>query len=355
MLNTEEKTSRLRTWFPELEREARVALVERFNQDARWNPDFVVMMGLSAALAAMGLLQNSIAVVIGAMLVAPLMSPLLGAGFAVVQGNFDLFRGSMHAMSLGVLVALVVGMLASWLVPGYEISQEIQARGNVDLLDLGVGLVSGMVAAYAMARPNVSGVLSGVAIAAALVPPLAVVGISLARGSWDVAGASAVLYATNLVTILLGSALVFSFLGVGSSVREDGAPAWASRMFMLLCLCSVALSWPLAERLLEKNRMGQTRPLINPVSESVRLGVHHAVQNMPGVEVVMMGRSAMHPAAGVHIMLASDDDVGADVELAVVAAVQDVLGPDVPVRVVVLKSADVMTPPEQLRDYEGLD
>ena len=87
--------------FPRLNRGDRISLVELFEKNADWNIDFIVMMALATALAALGLLQNSTPVVIGAMLVAPLMSPLIGSGFALVQGNLDLFLGSMKAMSYG--------------------------------------------------------------------------------------------------------------------------------------------------------------------------------------------------------------------------------------------------------------
>ncbi|MHC4989659.1 MAG: DUF389 domain-containing protein, partial [Planctomycetota bacterium] len=82
-----------------MDREERVDLFRRLEPSARWEADFVVMTGLSSALASLGLMQGSVPVVIGAMLVAPLMSPLLGSGLALVQGNIQLFRQSMKAMT----------------------------------------------------------------------------------------------------------------------------------------------------------------------------------------------------------------------------------------------------------------
>ena len=324
---------------PQLDREQRKLLVERFRKDAQWNTDFVVMMSFSAALASMGLLQSSVAVVIGAMLVAPLMSPLLGAGFALVQGNFELFLNSLKAMSYGVLMALVIAMCVGGMTPNYEPTLELQSRGNVDLLDLGVALASGMVAAYAMARPNVAGTLAGVAIAAALVPPLAVVGIALVQGGFLLSGAAVALFLTNNVAIILGAAIVFRTLGVGASVAVHGLPSWAARLIILLAMGSVVLVWPLGERLVAQSRMGQDRPLINPLSLEVRKAIRAKVATMDGFEIMLAGRAGAEPESGVHVLMTSrrtatsaDRDGMADV-------IRAIVGESVPVRVVIVRNA----------------
>ena len=77
-------------WFPSLERKDRVALVDSLKEGSRWSVNFLVMLGCSVLIAGLGLLQNSVAVIIGAMLVAPMMTPLIGIGLALVQGNFNL-------------------------------------------------------------------------------------------------------------------------------------------------------------------------------------------------------------------------------------------------------------------------
>jgi hypothetical protein len=107
---------------------------------------------------------------------------------------------------------------------------------------------------------------------------------------------------------------------------------------------------------LEKNRMGQTRPLINPVSESIRLAVMKKIESMPGVEVVMMGRAAMHPSAGVHIMLASDHDIDEAVIAELSAVVHHAVDNNaVPVRVVALKSAEARSELDKTAKTDGID
>ena len=118
-----------------------------------------------------------------------------------------LFRSALLVCGSGILIGLAASLFFGALNPGFEPSMEIEARGDPDVLDLIIAFASGMVAAYAMGRPNVSGTLAGVAIAAALLPPLAVVGIGLTNSQLLVAGFAAILFATNLVAIILGGCL----------------------------------------------------------------------------------------------------------------------------------------------------
>ena len=177
----------LQYWFsrrlPQMSREERVGLFETLQSRSRWDVDFLSLMALSTAIAALGLIQGSTAVVIGAMLVAPLMTPLLSAGLALVQGNLPLLRTASRALILGFLTALVIGFALGVLSPMPSLSDELTARGQPTLLDLGIAFFSGLAAAYASARPALSAALPGVAIAAALVPPIATVGVSLSQGA----------------------------------------------------------------------------------------------------------------------------------------------------------------------------
>ncbi len=146
MMNPGEKAlarPRWLNWLPVLGREERRSLFEIFQASGTWNVDFTVMMGLATALAAFGLLNNSPAAVIGAMLVAPLMSPLLGAGFALVQGNGALFRGCIKAMAYGTVVSVAVSLIIGLITPGYDPTAEVEARGQVNLIDLGIALSPG--------------------------------------------------------------------------------------------------------------------------------------------------------------------------------------------------------------------
>lgn len=294
-------------WLPHLGREDRKDLAERLEAGATWRPDFVVMMALSSALAALGLLQGSTAVVIGAMLVAPLMNPLLAAGLALVQGNVRLFRSASQALAIGIAVGLAISLALSVLAPGYEPSLEIEARGNPDLLDLVIAFCSGLAAAWASARPNVASSLAGVAIAAALVPPLAVVALGLGFGRPVISGLAAVLFLTNLSAIVLGAALVFRLLGVHGARGGDAAPLWARRTTLTLIVSAALLAAPLMISLIAKRREGERRPVAYPVSTQVRRAVEEFLADWPGVELMLLGRSSTEPNTEITILVSTED------------------------------------------------
>lgn len=236
--------SRIALRIPQLSREDRVALMEEIEGKARWSFDFAALMGMATLIASLGLLANSGAVVIGAMLVAPLMMPLIGSGLAVVQGNWPLWARGMKAVGLGFLAALIIGLLSGLLarVAGFTLTDELTARGNPTLLDLGIAFVSGVAASYCLARPKLSGALAGVAIAAALVPPIATVGITVSLGAWSVATGAALLFGTNVVTVILGSA--FNFWLAGLRGRGEGGE-WRRRMLIFLMLACIGCAVPL--------------------------------------------------------------------------------------------------------------
>ena len=325
--------------FPLLGREERVALAERVSGASAPDVDFVMMMTLAAVLASLGLMQGATAVVIGAMLVAPLMGPLMGAGLAVTQGNLKLFRDAFLAIGIGVGIGFFVSLVLGFFNPGYEPSLEIEARGNPDLLDLGIAFASGMVAAYAQGRPNVAATLAGVAIAAALVPPLAVVGLALTAELPVIAGNAVILLMTNLVAITLGAALVFRMLGVRVAQAEGEGVVWARRAVILLVMGAVLLSAPLFLNVLEQKKKGQDRPLTYPVSVEVREAVYRYLEAHPGIEVILMARSSVEPERGIGILLESEVEVPGSMIDEIQALVQEARGERVPVLVHVLRSA----------------
>jgi uncharacterized hydrophobic protein (TIGR00271 family) len=198
---------------PTLELHEQIEVYKSIREGAEPKVDFFVMIALAAAIATFGLLQNSPAVIIGAMLVAPLMAAIFGLSLGVVRGDLRLLRRAGSATLRGALLAVAVGALLGFLVPETTPGSEILNRTAPTLLDLGVALASGAAGAYALSRKGVSAALPGVAIAAALVPPLATVGIGLALGEGSIAGGASLLFLTNLVAITAAGGLVFLWLG----------------------------------------------------------------------------------------------------------------------------------------------
>jgi len=263
--------SLLQRVIPQLDRSGRIELFEGLSRGARCGFDFLALMALSTGIAALGLLLNSTAVIIGAMLVAPLMSPMLAAGLALVQGNVPLLLDSSKSVLIGFCVALAVGLLAGVLSPGTELTAELAARGGPNVLDLLVALLSGVAGAYALARPGLSGALAGVAIAAALVPPIATLGICLAIGELSNAAGAATLFGVNLLAIVVGGAACMFAIGVRAAGARGLARRWLRRLVLALAGLMLVVSVPLAARLEVGARPEQVTPELREALER-RLG-----------------------------------------------------------------------------------
>lgn len=208
---------------PQIEREDRIALVDRVQSSAAWNFDFIALMVLSTIMAAIGLVQNSAAIVIGAMLVAPLMTPLMGLGLALVQNNRMLARLSLRSVVLGLGVSLLGGFLVGISSSGFgEPTREMLARGGPEFLDLCVAFVAGLAAAYASSRPGLIAALPGVAIAAALVPPIATSGLAFSLGDYHLALNALLLFGINMVTIVLAAMTSLWVVGLRNLKKTPG-------------------------------------------------------------------------------------------------------------------------------------
>ncbi|MFK7739174.1 MAG: DUF389 domain-containing protein [Planctomycetota bacterium] len=247
--------NRLRRWFeqglqrliPQADRSSRVELASRVESSSSWNFDFVALTSLSTVIAAFGLLQNSAAVIIGAMLIAPLMTPILGVGLAITQGNAQLARRAAQAILLGVgtafVLAAIVGYCDDTSGELRVASDEMLARGWPGLLDLFVAFASGLAAAYAHSRPGLIAALPGVAIAAALVPPIATSGLAFSSGDYELAYGALLLFVTNMVAIVLAAA--FSLWAVG--LRQQRS-TWLRHVGNGLVVLVLALTVHLVQR-----------------------------------------------------------------------------------------------------------
>lgn len=180
---------------------------------------FGLMLTLSVTIAVMGLAANSAAVVIGAMLIAPLMTPImtfsaavgLGLGRRAVQAAFLVVAGSLWS--------LVFSIVLSRLLPTVTVGSELLARTAPDVRDLIVAVAAGAAGAYATAREDVSSALPGVAVAVALVPPLAATGVLIDQDRLVLAEGSALLYLTNLLAIIVSALAVLLATGVIPTLR----------------------------------------------------------------------------------------------------------------------------------------
>ena len=187
---------------------------------------YIFMLLLSVAIASLAVLQDSTAVIIGAMLVAPLMTPIMGCAAGIVAGWRVRVLTSFAVVAASVVTAIgLAWILASWipaLVP-LGVNSQVLSRSSPTLLDMAIALAAGAAGAYATIDDRVSSSLTGVAVAVALVPPLGVVGVSLQAGHVQAAFGAFLLFATNLVSIILASMAVFVLIGFSpvKKILED--------------------------------------------------------------------------------------------------------------------------------------
>jgi len=328
---------RLTEFIPNLDSKERTVLYTSLDEGSFCDFDFLIMMCLSTAIASLGLLINSAAIIIGAMLVAPLMTPLIGAGCGLVRGNVSRFYRSIRTMLFGTLAALGVSLLIGVLIPNDTLTLEMVSRGKPDILDLFVGLLAGAAAAYATARPKVMASLVGVAVAAALVPPVATSGIAITQGHMFVAQGALFLFVTNLVAIVLGAAAMFYLMGIQGLYKNINSPLFLRRVLLTMILLLGLICAPLGYRMADRIKEGQIRPIAYPLSTSLAEAIKERIAKEPGVNLAFGGRSGVdYSVADVGILLYATESAPLSLKEDLVNIVKDFRGEDVRVKVLML-------------------
>jgi uncharacterized hydrophobic protein (TIGR00271 family) len=184
---------------------------------------YFIMIAVSAFIATFGLFLDSVAVIIGAMLIAPLMSPVLATGLSVARGDPKFLRDAVKAVAQGAVVALACAAVVAIISPEVAPGKEILSRMKPNLFDLAVAFASGVAGAYTFSSKDLSAALPGVAIAAALIPPLSVAGIGIGFGNHAMVWGALLLFGANLIAIAFGGAVTFIALGFYPKVKgEEG-------------------------------------------------------------------------------------------------------------------------------------
>ncbi len=245
-------------------------LTKMLGQGAIPSVGFYALLALATVIATWGLLGNNAVTIIGAMIIAPLMNPIVSLSYATIAGEQRLLQRATLTLVTGMILVLALSFLASNLLGTRVVGSEILARIEPSLLDLGVAIASGAAASLAYARRNISNALPGVAIAVALVPPLCVTGIGLALGQeaivevglyfgrvhqeFNLASGSFLLFLTNLAGIVFCTGLVFLIQGYGNLKK---ALAGLSLTLVLLGLVSLPL-YPQLQNVILRDRVIQS-------------------------------------------------------------------------------------------------
>lgn len=207
---------------------------------------FWIMLLLSGVIAAAGVIGDSTATVIGAMIVAPLSTPILGIGLGITTGRVGLIGRSLAYVLAGVVLVTTLGFVFAQVLPdptNVLTNSQVVGRTSPTLMDLLAAIATGLVGAIAVCRRDVGDVLPGVAIAISLVPPLAVVGVCLGSGAPDLALGAGVLFASNVVAMIITSTAVF--VTTGYAELAGGTDARRGRAYLVLAAALAIVTVPM--------------------------------------------------------------------------------------------------------------
>jgi uncharacterized hydrophobic protein (TIGR00271 family) len=209
---------------------------------------FLIMLTLSGMIAIAGVLADSTATVIGAMIIAPLGTPILGIALGIVTGHLSLVVRSILWVLLGLVIVVVLGLLFSVFVATPEslaTNSQVVGRTSPSLMDLIAALATGFAGGFAMCRRDLSAVLPGVAISISLVPPLGVVGVTAGQGQWSDALGALVLFLSNVLALVIAGSIVFT---MGGYAREPGSSPIANRRraYIIVTVLAIVVALPLA-------------------------------------------------------------------------------------------------------------
>ncbi len=346
--------------FPKLSVAERAEIAIAMRQGAQPSIDFFVLIFLAATIATFGLLQNSGAVIIGAMLVAPLMSPIASMAMGLVEGNGQLVRVAAEATVKGIILAVSVGVAVTLLSPATQVTDQILARTQPTLLDLAVALASGAAAGYALSRKQVAAALPGVSIAVALVPPLCVVGYGIATSRYTIAGGGLLLFATNLVAIVLAAAIFFLLMGFRPLTTQQTEHLQQGLRLSLISLLLIAI--PLAVLLhISLHQLRQREQLAEMEAHIRRVLAEHIPSKaayLRNIEVVQEGEeyvvhaifydyTTLERALLTRIQGQLNQDLGAPVRLEATLLPAQRVGPEGEDTVPVPPSEAALAPPEE--------
>jgi len=237
------------------------AVLKQIAEDSGWSGRFAFLLLIAASLSLLGLLMSSAAVLIGAMLLSPLMMPIIGLGFGIATLDFREIKRTAFALGVGSAISVLLSVVLVSISPVQTITSEIAARTQPTLFDLLVALLSAVAGAYALVRGR-GGTVVGVAIAIALMPPLVVVGFGIATWNWTVFAGSLLLFLTNAITIALTAALVARAYGFGQHLSPHHT-GWQLILFVVgLGILCVPLGAALRQIAFESVAQRQVRDTI---------------------------------------------------------------------------------------------
>lgn len=218
----------------------REEIFTQVEKGSQLSSNYLVLIALSAIVSSIGLLENNVAVIIGAMVIAPLLGPNIAFALGTTMGDSKLIIKALNALSAGFALAIVVAIAIGYVWPDLLYSDEVLARTNVTFAGASIALASGAAGALSLVT-SVSGVLVGVMVAVALMPPATTIGLMLSTGDYQAAFGATLLLAMNIACINLSAQIVFLSKGIRPRTWLEAHKAGQSRTLSIIFWISLLL------------------------------------------------------------------------------------------------------------------
>ncbi|NET35951.1 MAG: DUF389 domain-containing protein [Cyanothece sp. SIO1E1] len=273
-------------------------------KESRLTLNFIVLIISSCLIATFGLVVDSPAVIIGAMIIAPLMLPLRGFAFAALEGDLELLRNSFVSIVVGTLIGVTFAWLAGGIIGLPEFGTEVLARTQPTLIDLLIAIVAGGISGYAKIRPELGDALPGTAIAVALMPPICTVGLTLSQGQWSYSQGAFLLYVTNLLGITMACMLIYVLAGYargyGKNSQLSRPLSWGvTSVLIILLIIPLGISlWQLIEQTRINDSIRRILVQASPIGERSMelLGTEISLdQTPPSILVIVRSAEPVTP------------------------------------------------------------
>jgi uncharacterized hydrophobic protein (TIGR00271 family) len=265
---------------------------------------FGVLLVLATIIATAGVLGDSTATVIGAMIVAPLMTPIMATAAALISGRMGRAGRALLLVAVGVISVIGLSWLMGTVYTGviaFDSNSQILGRISPRMIDLIAALASGAAGAFCIAREDISDSLPGVAISISLVPPLCVVGLSLQAGQWDAAQGAFLLFLTNFLSILLAGGGVLALLGLNRAAMVEIKGPERRNAFIAIIIAVLLVTVPLgvtSRRIAEEARTeGISKAIATQWVADTEYQVQAVYANQDDITIVIVGYGPQPPFA----------------------------------------------------------
>ena len=240
---------------------------KEIKENAKGDFDFFVLTIFSAIIITLGLIVDSSAVVIGGMLLAPLVWPILALSIAIVKGRTKLLQSSIATLFRSTVIILLISFVLGFISPEYALKgSEFISRTSPTIFELFIALAAGFVGAFVITYPKIGAAIAGVVVAAALVPPIAVIGLSVSHGNLEMAGGAFILYLSNLIAVTFSASALFivsKFKGPSTEIGQDKRKSNIRWSLIFLIVMAIPLLLITSEAIKEKKQQNTIRQIIN--------------------------------------------------------------------------------------------